>query len=144
MKSHQASKVEFRGHLCSSLLVSCRYPSEIPGAYVGQIRVWLEEVRMVERVKHLEPELQPLTLGEVPVFLYRHVPIEVRGAMKIREEPGSVSERECGRLRERGWIYPVIDRLICWNRVHSGHDVGALVKAESHVVRGWLDGKRQS
>ena len=97
---------------------------------------------MVERVKHLESELQPLTLGEIPVFLYSHVPIEVLGSMKIREEPRSVSKCKCVRLRERGWINPVIDRLICRYRVHSWHYIGALVETEANIVRGWLDGKR--
>src|ERR1700740_3055828 len=99
---------------------------------------------MVERVKHLESELKALTLGEIPVFLYGHVPIEVPGPMKIREEPRSISECEVGRLRKRVRINPVGNRLIRWNRVHSWHDIGALVKAEADIVRSWLDGKRQS
>src|SRR5580704_17451909 len=99
---------------------------------------------MVERIKHLETELHALALGEFPVFLYGHVPIEVPGSMKIREEPGSVSECEASRLRKRVRINPVVNRLILWDRVHSLHDVGPLVKTETDVVRSRLDGKRQS
>src|SRR5580692_4291999 len=99
---------------------------------------------MVERVEHLESELQALALGEIPVFLNGHVPIEVPGPMKILEESGSITEREAGRLRKRGRINPVVNRLIRWDRVHARHGVGALVKTETDVVRGWLDRKRQS
>ena len=99
---------------------------------------------MVERVEHFESELQALTLGEIPVFLNGHVPIEELGPMKILEEPGSITECKAGRLRKCGWINPVVDRLIRWDWIHSRHDVGALVETETDVIRGWLDRKRQS
>src|SRR5271155_6168004 len=99
---------------------------------------------MVERVKHLESELQPLALGEIPILLYGHVPIEEFGSMKIREESGSISECECGRLRKRVRINPVVDRLVRRYRVHAWDDVGPLVETETDIVRGWLDGKRET
>ena len=92
--AHQASEVEFCRHLGRALLISRRDPSEIPGAYVGQVCVGLEKVRMVERVKHLKSELQAFSLREIPVFLNGHVPIEEPGPVKVGKKPGSVSERE--------------------------------------------------
>src|SRR5580700_493608 len=99
---------------------------------------------MIEGVKHLKPELNLFMLHDIPPFLYAHVPIEILGPMEIREKPRSISKGECGRLRERRWINPIVDRLVCRYRVDSGHHIRALVETETNIVRRWCDGKRQS
>ena len=67
-------KVEFSSELRASRRIGRAYLSEIS---IPQIGVWLEKVRMVEGVKHLETELELLGLSETPGLFYTHVPIEV-------------------------------------------------------------------
>src|ERR1700742_3493201 len=75
--------IEFETELDASSGISRCDRAEIS---VSQVRVGLEEVGMVQRIKHLEAELQSLGLAKVPPLVDAHVPHEVLGCAKIREE----------------------------------------------------------
>lgn len=87
--------VEFHAKLNTSCRIGGRDRAEIG---VSEIRIWLEEVRVIQCIKHLEAELQAPLLTEAPPLLYAHIPIEVSGRPEIREESGRIAEGEGPRL----------------------------------------------
>ena len=55
-----------------------------PKIAVAQVGIWLEEIGMIQRVEHLEAELQSRGFPGIPPLLYSHVPIEVTGGTEVR------------------------------------------------------------
>ena len=75
--------VEFHTELDTSRGIGGRNRSEIA---VSQVGIRLEEVGMVQRVEHLEAELQAPRLAELPPFVNAHIPHEILGRPEIGEE----------------------------------------------------------
>ena len=57
---------------------------KLPVEHVAQIRVRLEEVRMVQRVEHLEAELQSLDSAKFQYFWMPMSQSKISGPMNIR------------------------------------------------------------
>ena len=134
--------VEFPAELDASGGIGRSDGSEIA---IAQIGVWLEEVRMIERVEHFEAELDFSRLAEAPPFFDAHVVVEEFGGSQIRQESRSIAKCVGRRLGKCRWIDPICDGLILRNRIDSRDQVGSLIESESAcVVCRRIDGERQS
>src|SRR5260370_8059221 len=53
------------------------------------------EIRVVEGVVHLCPELQPRNLSQAPIFLNRQIPVLIAGATDGCNIPRTLSNEDC-------------------------------------------------
>jgi hypothetical protein len=98
--------VEFRAELNAPCGIGRRDGSEIAVAQVG---VWLEEVRMVERIEHFEAELQLSDLSKAKPFVDAHVVVEEFWRSQIRQKSRSIAKCVSRRLGKRRRINPFVE-----------------------------------
>ena len=102
------------------------------------------EIGMVERVEHLQPELETFLFGEEEVLEQREV--EVDHAVAAHRTAPARAEREHGRLREGRSVEPAGERAFGRFQVRIAQHIGALGAGGKGVGRVGLrgDGRRRA
>lgn len=136
-----ALPVEFETELNTSGRIGRADCSE--SVSISQICIGLEEIRMVQRVKHLEAELQSFRFAKIPPFVNAHVPVEIFRGTKILQESRAIAKGVCCRLREGCGIDPVRYALVLRNRAGAGHQIRTLIETKANGIVGRrIDGER--